>query len=90
MPTIGALSVLATHGAVERGVAEVEDAAVGGDQPVPLAVGSGGHPDDRRIEMLPAHRPVEPRVTEVKTPPSAATNQYPPPSGVAAMPTTGA
>ena len=34
-------------GAVELGVAEGEDAAVGGDQPVAAAVGGGGHADDR-------------------------------------------
>ena len=30
----------------KRGVAEAEDAAVGGDEPVALAVGGGGHADD--------------------------------------------
>ena len=48
MPTIGALRLLgwpdpagcsptAGDGPVERGVAEAEDAAVGGDEPVPVA-----------------------------------------------------
>ena len=42
----GGVEVLAAHGPVEPGVAEGEDAAVGGDLPVPLAVGRRG---DRRL-----------------------------------------
>src|SRR5207302_1019450 len=37
-------------GAVEGGVAEGEDAAVGGDQPVAVAGGGGGHADDGSVE----------------------------------------
>ena len=40
-----------TGGAVEAGVAEGEDAAVGGEEPVALAVGGGGHPDDRLVQV---------------------------------------
>src|SRR5574341_2695970 len=41
---------------VEARVAEAEDAAVAGDQPVPLAGRRGGHADDRRVEVSGAER----------------------------------
>ena len=50
IPTIGALRREVAQGPFERGIAEGEDPAVGGDQPVALAIGGGADPDDRRIE----------------------------------------
>ena len=49
MPTMGLLRATPPVGAVEGGVAEGEDAAVGGDEPVALAVGGGGHADQGRL-----------------------------------------
>ena len=63
---MGSVERPAAHGAVERRVAEAEDAAVGGHHPVALAVGSRGHADDRRVEPQRARRPVEPRVAEAE------------------------
>jgi len=45
------------QGPMEAGVAEREDPAVRGDQPVTAAVRSGGHPDDRIVQSC-AHRAV--------------------------------
>src|SRR5664280_1332960 len=50
--------------AVELGVAEGEDAAVGGRQPVALAVRSGSHADNRLVEMNGPGRAVELGVAE--------------------------
>ena len=55
MPTTGALSARAPHGAEEQRIPEVEDAPVGRDEPVALAGGGGGDADDRRIEGAPTH-----------------------------------
>ncbi len=49
---------------VEAGVAEVEDAAVGGHLPVPLAVRGRRHADDGCVERLAAHGAVELGVAE--------------------------
>ena len=57
MPTIGALSASAALGAVEPGVTEGEDAAVGGDLPVAAAVGRRRHADDRAFERSAALEP---------------------------------
>ena len=43
--------------AVELGVTETEDAAVGRHQPVAVAVAGRGHADDRLVQD---HAPVEP------------------------------
>ena len=51
-------------GAVEAGVAEGEDAAVGRHQPVALAVGRGGHPHDGLVEVQVAGGAVEAGVAE--------------------------
>ena len=51
-------------GAVERGVAEGEDAAVGGDEPVAVAGGRGGDADDGRGEAAAAGGAVERGVAE--------------------------
>ncbi len=53
---MGALQWPAPHGAVEAGVAVVEDAAVPGHHPVAAAVMGGGHPDHGLVEDVPAHR----------------------------------
>ena len=47
MPTIGLVEAERAGGAVEAGVAEAEDAAVGCDEPVAVAGGGGGDADDR-------------------------------------------
>ena len=49
------VEMLATHRAVEVGVAEAEDAAVCRHLPVTLPIGGGGHPDDGLVEMEAAH-----------------------------------
>ena len=54
---------------VEPGVAEVEDAPVGGDQPVALAVRCGGHADDGLVEVQGTGGTVEPGVAEVEDAP---------------------
>ncbi len=46
------------------GVTEGEYPAVRGDQPVAVAIGGRGEVDDRRVEVLAAHRSVEAGVTE--------------------------
>ncbi len=51
---------------VVPGVTEREDAAVGGDEPVPLAVGAGCHADDGLVEVQGARRTEVPRVTEAE------------------------
>ena len=53
----GALIELPARRAVERGVTEAEDPAVGRHQPVALAVWGGGHADDRLVERM---APIEP------------------------------
>ena len=58
MPTMGALRCV-PHRAVERGIAETEDATVGSHQPVAPAVGRRGHADDGCVEVRPTHRAVE-------------------------------
>src|SRR5581483_715477 len=45
----------APHAAEEGRVAEAEDAAVAGHQPVAAAAGSGGDADHRRVEVRAAH-----------------------------------
>ena len=50
IPTIGALRVRLPKDPSNGGIAEGEDPAVGGDEPVALAIGGGADPDDRRIE----------------------------------------
>ena len=64
MPTTGSGRLCAAGRAVEAGVAEGEDAAVGGDEPVALAVGRRRHADDRRVEREAAGAPVEAGVAE--------------------------
>ena len=59
MPTMGWLSAMAARRAVEGGVAVGEDATVGGDQPVALAVGGRRHPHDGPVEGQRARRAVE-------------------------------
>ena len=66
---------MAAGGAVEAGVAEGEDAAVGGHQPVALAVGRGGHAHDGLVEVDAAGRAVEAASPKAKMPPSEATSQ---------------
>ena len=46
-------------GAVEHGIAEAEDPAVGSDEPVALAGDRRRHADDRLVEPQVAGRPVE-------------------------------
>ena len=43
---------------MELGVTEGEDTTVGGDQPVPLAVRGGRHPDDGSVEAVATEGPV--------------------------------
>ena len=86
MPTIGWFSGWAGR-AEERGVAEGEDAAVGGDEPVAVAGGRGGHADDRLVQLHVAGRAVEPRVAEGEDP--AVGGDEPVAAGVGAMPTIG-
>ena len=62
-------------GSVEVGVAEGEDAAVGGDEPVAVAGGCGGDADDGLVEVRGAGGAVEVASPKVKMPPSAATSQ---------------
>ena len=47
---------------VPLGVAEGEDAAVGGDHPVALAIGGRGHADHRLVERRSTHRAEEGRI----------------------------
>ena len=61
---MGLLRVTAAGRAVEAGVAEGEDPAVGGHQPVALAVGGRGHAHDGLVEGEATDRPVEAGVTE--------------------------
>ena len=71
------------------GVAEGEDAAVVGDQPVAAAVGGGGHADDGLVEGDAAGGAVEAGVAEGE---DAAVVGHQPVAlavGVAAMPTIG-
>ncbi len=49
---------------MEAGVAEGEDAAVGGHQPVAAGIGRGRHPHDRAVECHRTGRAVEPGVAE--------------------------
>ena len=56
--------MLATHRAVEGGVTEGEDPAVGGHEPVALARRGGRHAHDGLVEVLAAHRAVEDSVTK--------------------------
>ena len=61
--------------AVERGVAEREDAAVARDEPVAVPGRGCRHADDRPVEPDRAGRAVEVRVAEREDPAVAATNQ---------------
>ena len=52
----------------KRGVAEREDAAVAGDEPVAAAARCGGHADDGLVQMTVAGAAEEPRVAEREDP----------------------
>ena len=54
---MGWLSWIFAGGAVEAGVAEGEDAAVGGHQPIALPSGVDGHPHDGLVEVDVAGEP---------------------------------
>src|SRR5207245_933263 len=56
----------AARRAVEAGVAEAEDAAVGGHQPVAPSAGGGGHAHDGPVEGQAARRAVEAGVAEAE------------------------
>ena len=58
----------ATHGSVERSVAEREDPSVRGHQPVAETVGSGRDVHDRGIEVSATHGSVERSVAEREDP----------------------
>ena len=75
MPTIGLFSWREPARAVEAGVAVVEDPAVGGHQPVALAVGGGRHADDRLVQLEGTRRAVEAGIPLGNTPPSEAAIQ---------------
>ena len=64
MPTTGLVSRIPPVRAVEGGVAEGEDAAVGGHQPVAAAVGGGRHGHDGLGEADAPGGPVEAGVAE--------------------------
>ena len=66
---------LAAFGAVELGVAEAEDAAVGGHLPVALAVGVAAMPTIGALSGLPPSEPKKPAPPKAKIPPSLATSQ---------------
>ena len=79
MPTIGAFSLFAARracrseaesrdGAVEAGIAEGEDPAVGGHEPVAAVIGRRRDPDHRTLEGQRPRRPVELRRTEGEDP----------------------
>ncbi len=90
MPTTGRIERVATGRAVEAGVTEGEDPAVGGHLPVAAAVGGGGDADDRLVEV--AGRRSSRRTRRHRR--RRSRRRRPPPSsrgpwGVAAMPTTG-
>ncbi len=51
--------------AEERGIAVVEDAAVGGDEPVPAVVARLGDPDDGLVQALTGEITEEAGVPEV-------------------------
>ena len=71
----GLVQVRAAHRAVERRVAEGEDAAVGGDEPVAGAVGGGAMPTIGLLRWWPPVEPKKPASPKVKMPPSEATSQ---------------
>ena len=90
MPTTGLVELEVAGRPVEAGVAEGEDAAVGGHQPVPAAVGGGRHAHHRLGEPEVARRAVEAGVAEGE---DAAVGGHQPVAlaedGVGAMPTIG-
>ena len=90
MPTTGWFSFMPPVEPRKCGVAEGEDAAVRGDEPVAVARRRRGHADDRLVQSHGARRAEERASPKVKMPPSAATSHRPRPDGVAAIPTTGA
>ena len=53
---------------MEAGVAEREDPAIGGHQPVALTVTCRRNADDRRVQVLAAHGTVEAGVAEGEDP----------------------
>ena len=65
----GPVQAHAAAGAVEGGVAVVEDAPVGGHEPVAPAVGGGGHGHDGPVEAHAAARAVEGGVAVVEDAP---------------------
>ncbi len=56
MPTMGLFSGVRPRRAVEGGVAEGEDAAVGGHQPVAVPARRGGHAHDGHVQRDPPRR----------------------------------
>ena len=58
-------------------------------EPVSLAVGCCRHADNGLIEADGPVKPLNAASPKLNMPPSDATSQYPPPSGVGAMPTMG-
>ena len=74
---------------MEDSVAEAKDAPVGRYEPVSLPVVGGCHADDRLVQVDAAGRAIEVGVTEAEDAPVLRDEPVAPPSGVAAMPTTG-
>ena len=68
MPTTGALRCRPPMEPWNCGVAELEHATVGGDQPVAPTVRSGGDAHDRCVQVLAPHGAVERRIPEVEDP----------------------
>ena len=66
MPTMGLFRRMLPVDPKNRAVAEAEDAAVGGDQPVAGAVGRRRHADDRLVQVLAAHGAEEAGVAEAE------------------------
>ena len=67
IPTIG-LFERAPHRAVEACVTESEDATVGGDQPIPPAIGGRRHSYDGLVQVKRTGRAVEDSATEGEHP----------------------
>ena len=65
---MGLFKWMAARRAEEAGVSEAEDPAVGGDQPVAVAVRGGGDPHDGLVEDDVAGRAEEAGGTEVEHP----------------------
>ena len=87
MPTIGDSS--GRHPSTRRTRRPQRAPRRPGHEPVSFSVRRGRYPNDGFVQRRASHHPSDAPIPNENTPPSEATERYPFPSGVAAIPTMG-